>query len=269
MLRAGTPPTAISYPSLRNRPLAGALRRRRATQQLAVGGARDAQPVAQLDSVAGCSSWLQHRAAEGVRARPRCWQQDHHLGLIIYYHADVQSRGVSALWRGQSRERLRAQRARAASARAQDGPAGPASPCGLQLGPKTRPAQLARPDSARAQDGPAIGCVAVDSDGVPGVALSAHPTGGRPPPTLVHIPNNQSLNSPQLPRVVPAERARVRPLGCSGCVLGLGAEHCVFACCVAQASTSGSHRTAPPRRVPPVLVLRRLGEHRLLPYPSQ
>jgi hypothetical protein len=28
---------------------------------------------------------------------PYCWQQDHHLGLIIYSHADVQSRGVSVL----------------------------------------------------------------------------------------------------------------------------------------------------------------------------
>ena len=70
------------------------------------------------------------------------------------------------------------------------------------------------------------------------------------------------------PRSGSSERSCVRPLGCGGCVLRLGGEHRVFACCASQASTAGSRRTASPKRVPPALVLRRLGEQRLLPYRS-
>jgi hypothetical protein len=70
------------------------------------------------------------------------------------------------------------------------------------------------------------------------------------------------------PRSGFSERSCVRPLGCGGCVLRLGGEHRVFACCASQASTAGSRRTASPKRVPPALVLRRLGEQRLLPYRS-
>ena len=79
----------------------------------------------------------------------------------------------------------------------------------------------------------------------------------------------QSLNSEGVAAEWLVDGTCVVPVECGGCVLGLGAELCVFTCCVAQTSTSSSHCTAPPRRVPPVRVLRRLGEHRLLPYPSQ
>ena len=51
----------------------------------------------------------------------------------------------------------------------------------------------------------------------------------------------QSLNSEGVAAEWLLDRTCVVPVECGGCVLGLGAELCVFACCVAQTSIVSSH----------------------------
>jgi hypothetical protein len=131
-LRAGTAPTAISYPSLRNRPFEGHSRRRaphkrlqcrryrarraagaacvRAAglsswlQQLAAAAgcrrrarapAQPAQPVsAQLDSAAGCSSGLQKACARVRSAGAACVRA---AGLSSWACARIRAAGAACV----------------------------------------------------------------------------------------------------------------------------------------------------------------------------